>query len=178
MQVKHAQPPLSVTAELSHLELQDCKVSSGDMSTTCKIHAGLRSHGRTENYTFIAKILPADDPNRVYVFEANVFEKEISIYFELLPCLRQFCSEPQLQHLLATNIPQCVYGSNNMDGAGVLVFECALQQVLLSAQLVVRIDIITRAAKDPRVFTITEKAPTRAPTRANTMSHRALIASA
>ena len=162
MQVKHAQPPLSVTAELSHLELQDCKVSSGDMSTTCKIHAGLRSHGRTENYTFIAKILPADDPNRVYVFEANVFEKEISIYFELLPCLRQFCSEPQLQHLLATNIPQCVYGSNNMDGAGVLVFECALQQVLLSAQLVGCIDIITRAAKDPPVFTITEKAPTRA----------------
>ena len=162
MQVKHAQPPLSVTAELSHLELQDCKVSSGDMSTTCKIHAGLRSHGRTENYTFIAKILPADDPNRVYVFEANVFEKEISIYFELLPCLRQFCSEPQLQHLLATNIPQCVYGSNNMDGAGVLVFECALQQVLLSVQSVVRIDIITRAAKDPPVFTITEKSPTRA----------------
>ena len=136
--MKHSQPPLSVTAELSHLELQDCKVSSGDMSTTCKIHARLLSHGRTENYTFIAKILPADDPNRVYVFEANVFEKEISIYFELLPCLRQFCSEPQLQHFLATNIPQCVYGSNNMDGAGVLVFECALQQVLLSAQLVVR----------------------------------------
>merc|ERR1712244_173753 len=79
-------------------------------------------------YYFIAKLLPKDDPNRVYVFEANVFEKEISIYFELLPCMRQFCLDSPLHSFLSSNIPQCIYGSNNTDGAGVLVFECALQQ--------------------------------------------------
>ena len=100
------------------------------MSTTCKIHAIVNTHGDLENYTFIAKILPADDPNRVYAFEANVFEKEISIYFELLPSLKRFCSESEsdLQNLIVSNIPNCIYASNNMDGAGVLVFECALQQ--------------------------------------------------
>lgn len=126
--VKHIQPPLAVNAELKILDVSDCKVSSGDMSITCKIHTSVASHGQNENYTFIAKLLPTDDPNRLYVFEANVFEKEISIYFELLPCLKQFCSDTVLKTFLSTNIPQCVYGSNNMDGAGVLVFECALQQ--------------------------------------------------
>jgi len=82
-------------------------------------------------YYFIAKLLPADDPCRVYVFEANVFEKEISIYFELLPCLKQSCLNTKLQKLLSSHIPQCIYGSNNMDGAGVLVFECALEQGFL-----------------------------------------------
>jgi len=126
--IKHIQPPLAINAQVVNLNVHDAKVSSGDMSITCKIHAIVNSHGDLENYTFIAKILPADDPNRVYVFEANVFEKEISIYFELLPCLRQFCSDSMLKTFLSTNIPQCIYGSNNTDGAGVLVFECALQQ--------------------------------------------------
>jgi len=126
--IKHVQPPLSIKAEVINMKVDDCKVSSGDMSTTCKIHADVDTHGQLENYTFIAKILPADDPNRVYVFEANVFEKEISIYFELLPCMRQFCLDSPLHSFLSSNIPQCIYGSNNTDGAGVLVFECALQQ--------------------------------------------------
>ena len=41
-------------------------------------------------YSFIAKLLPADDPARACVFEANLLEKEIELYFELLPSLRQF----------------------------------------------------------------------------------------
>ena len=42
------------------------------------------------NISFIAKLLPADDPARACVFEANLLEKEIELYFELLPSLRQF----------------------------------------------------------------------------------------
>ena len=126
--IKHLQPPLDVSSQVINLNVDDCKVSSGDLSITCKIRAMVNTFGSLESYNFIAKILPSDDPNRVYVFEANVFEKEISIYFELLPCLRQFCEDDTLKTFLSTNIPQCIYGSNNLDGAGVLVFECALQQ--------------------------------------------------
>ena len=42
------------------------------------------------NNSFIAKLLPADDPARACVFEANLLEKEIELYFELLPSLKQF----------------------------------------------------------------------------------------
>ena len=42
------------------------------------------------NISFIAKLLPADDPARACVFEANLLEKEIELYFELLPSLKQF----------------------------------------------------------------------------------------
>ena len=80
------------------------------------------------HYVFIAKLLPADDPHRVYVFESNVFEKEVSIYFELLPCLRQYCEGTRLADCMLNRVPQCILGSNNCDGAGVLVFECAQQK--------------------------------------------------
>ena len=47
------------------------------MSTTFKISARVAEEDGEQSYHFIAKLLPADDPCRVYVFEANVFEKEI-----------------------------------------------------------------------------------------------------
>ena len=77
--------------------MTNCKKSSGDLSTTCRISVDMRVKNQPVNYVFIAKLLPADDPCRVYVFESNVFEKEISIYFELLPCLRQFCEGSKLE---------------------------------------------------------------------------------
>jgi len=129
--IKHFQPPLNPEALVSELAVDDCKKSSGDMSTTARMHVKVDTINEEVNYYFIAKLLPADDPCRVYVFEANVFEKEISIYFELLPCLRQSCINTKLEKLLSSHIPQCIYGSNNMDGAGVLVFECALKQGFL-----------------------------------------------
>merc|ERR1712002_1296407 len=99
------------------------------MSTTCRMAVAVEAPGQKLDFYFIAKLLPADDPCRLYCFEANVFEKEISIYFELLPCLRNTCQGlGHLERLFSRAIPQCIYGSNNMDGAGVLVFECALQQ--------------------------------------------------
>ena len=61
-------------------------------------------------YYFIPKFLPAEDPCRVYVFEANVFEKEISIYFELLPCLRQSCMNTKLE-----NCPRATFHNVSMD---------------------------------------------------------------
>jgi len=129
--IKHFQPPLNQEALVSKLTVDDCKKSSGDMSTTARMNVKIDTMDEEVQYYFIAKLLPADDPCRVYVFEANVFEKEISIYFELLPCLRQSCLNTKLEKLLSSHIPQCIYGSNNMDGAGVLVFECALEQGFL-----------------------------------------------
>jgi len=132
--VKHRQSPLDQTQEVVKFHVEDCKKSSGDMSTTCRMTVKLagEKNGEIVDYFFIAKLLPADDPCRVYVFEANVFEKEISIYFELLPCLRQSCGDTSdLAQLISSHIPQCIYGSNNMDGAGVLVFDCAQEQGFL-----------------------------------------------
>jgi len=129
--LKHLKPPLHQEAIVSKFTVDDCKKSLGDMSTTCRMTVRIDDMAEEVQYYFIAKLLPADDPCRVYVFEANVFEKEISIYFELLPCLKQFCLNAKLELMLSSHIPQCIYGSNNMDGAGVLVFECALEQGFL-----------------------------------------------
>jgi len=129
--IKHMQPPLHQDAVVTKFSVDNCKKSSGDMSTTCRMNVKVDNTEEEVQYYFIAKLLPADDPFRVYVFEANVFEKEISIYFELLPCLKQSCLDSKLDKLFSRHIPQCIYGSNNMDGAGVLVFECALQQGFL-----------------------------------------------
>jgi len=129
--IKHFRPPLNQEALVTKLLVDDCKKSSGDMSTTARMNVKVDNMDEEVQYYFIAKLLPKDDPCRVYVFEANVFEKEISIYFELLPCLRQSCLNTKLEKLLSSHIPQCIYGSNNMDGAGVLVFECALEQGFL-----------------------------------------------
>jgi len=129
--MKHMQPPLDDSAEIMNFQVEDCKKSSSDLSSTCRMTVRLACGGEEVEYFFIAKLLPADDPCRVYVFEANVFEKEISIYFELLPCMRQSCLGSDLSQLISSNIPQCIYGSNNMDGAGVLVFECAQEQGFL-----------------------------------------------
>lgn len=129
LRLKRQEPPLGRESWVSDFKLEDCKKSNGDMSTTCRMAVEVQAPGQRLNYYLIAKLLPTDDPCRVYCFEANVFEKEISIYFELLPALRQFCQgDASLERLFSRAIPQCVYGSNNMDGAGVLVFECALQQ--------------------------------------------------
>ena len=129
LRLKQDEKALGPDSSVSSLKLEDCKNSNGDMSTTFRMAVDLEAPGKSLSYYFIAKLLPTDDPCRVYCFEANVFEKEISIYFELLPTLRQTCQgQKSLELLFSRAIPQCVYGSNNMDGAGVLVFECALQQ--------------------------------------------------
>ena len=104
------------------------KKSSGELSSTCRICVIVKIDKVNVKYVFVAKILPPDDSCRIYVFETKIFEKEISMYFELLPCIRQFLMPfPEFETFLADNLPTCIYGSNNGDGAGVLVFECAAQ---------------------------------------------------
>ena len=62
----------------------------GDFSTTYQIDIKLSrdeeevdsvrtSEVSEEEISFIAKLLPADDPGRMCVFEANLFEKEIEV---------------------------------------------------------------------------------------------------
>jgi len=132
LRLKKQLSPLGPECVVSSFELEDCKKSSATMSTTCRMAIKVETPGHQLDFYFIVKLLPADDPGRLYCFEANVFEKEISIYFELLPCLKLIShGEPKLQKIFSDSIPQCIYGSNNMDGAGVLVFDCALQEVFV-----------------------------------------------
>ena len=64
----------------------------GDFSTTYQIDIKLTTRdeeevdsvrtsevSEEEEISFIAKLLPADDPGRMCVFEANLFEKEIEV---------------------------------------------------------------------------------------------------
>ena len=39
-------------------------------------------------FSFVAKFLPREDPNRMYVFETDVFRKESEIYFDVLPAIK------------------------------------------------------------------------------------------
>ena len=59
-------------------------------------------------------MIPENDPCRAYVFEAGLFEKENEMYFDLLPAIKFHCKKTLIQQL----IPDCIYGSHNMDGAG------------------------------------------------------------
>ena len=125
--LKQQLPALSSNSLVSSLQLEDYKNSNGDMSTTVRVAVDLEAPGKSLSYYFIAKLLPNDGPCGVYCFKANIFKKEISNYFEMLPTLQQTCQgQESLEQLLSRAIPQCVYGSNNMDGTRVLVFEYAL----------------------------------------------------
>ena len=125
--LKQQLPALGPNSLVPSLQLEDCKNSNGDMSTTVRVPMDLEAPGKSLSYYFIAKLLPNDGPCGVYCFKAKIFEKEISNYFEMLPTLQQTCQgQESLEQLLARAIPQCVYGSNNMDGTRVLVFEYAL----------------------------------------------------
>ena len=71
--------------------ISDCKTAVGDFSTTYQIDIKLSRDeeevdsvrtsevSEEEEISFIAKLLPADDPGRMCVFEANLFEKEIEV---------------------------------------------------------------------------------------------------
>ena len=120
--IKYMLPSLSRQATVCCL-VEDCKVSSGEMSTTFKIDA--RVSDDPQHYHFIAKLLPEDDSNRVWSLDNNVFAKEISIYFELFPSLRNLCQGTKLRGFLDSHLPKVCFSSNNTAGLGVLVFENA-----------------------------------------------------
>ena len=129
-------------SELQKISIFDCKTNVGDFSSTYQIDVVVQQGKKdAKTYNFIAKLLPADDPGRLCVFEANLFEKEIEIYFDLLPSIKQLFlqnrlltkSQVELEEIARAAsreetfvdrlIPQCVFSSSNTDGAGVLVFK-------------------------------------------------------
>jgi len=129
--IKYLQPAVPKQATVLR-EVEDCKVSSGEMSTTFKIDARVSppatastNNQNEQNYHFIAKLLPADDSNRVWSLDNNVFAKEISIYFELFPAMKTVCLNSPLRGFLDSSLPKVCFSSNNTEGLGVLVFENA-----------------------------------------------------
>lgn len=121
--IKYLSPSIPRQATVC-CQVEDCKVSSGEMSTTFKIDARV-SDDQQQHYHFIAKLLPEDDSNRVWSLDNNVFAKEISIYFELFPSLRNVCLGTRLRGFLDSHLPKVCFSSNNTAGLGVLVFENA-----------------------------------------------------
>ena len=129
--IKYLQPAVPKQATVLS-EVEDCKVSSGEMSTTFKIDARVSppaaastNNQNEQNYHFIAKLLPADDSNRVWSLDNNVFAKEISIYFDLFPAMKTVCLNSPLRGFLDSSLPKVCFSSNNTEGLGVLVFENA-----------------------------------------------------
>merc|ERR1711990_604050 len=106
--IKYLEPAVARQAEVLS-EVEDCKVSSGEMSTTFKIDARVSptpGHSQEQRYHFIAKLLPSDDSNRVWSLDNNVFAKEICIYFELFPSLRNVCHNTNLRGFLESHLPK------------------------------------------------------------------------
>lgn len=90
---------------------------------------------KDDAFNFIVKMIPENDPCRVYVFETGLFEKENEIYFDLLPAIKFYfhknviIKNDAIPTVLDEIIPECFYGSHNIDGAGVLVFQsCATKK--------------------------------------------------
>lgn len=123
--LKHGLDPVAPEAQVD-FETKDCKKSVGEFSTTHMIDISI---SKDESYSFVVKMIPENDPCRAYVFEAGLFEKENEMYFELLPAIKFFLQsgDRSVKTILDDLIPECIYGSHNTDGAGVLVFASITQ---------------------------------------------------
>ncbi|XP_059090470.1 uncharacterized protein LOC131886221 [Tigriopus californicus] len=151
--------------QITHFHVEDCKSGSGDFSCTYKLDVQVRSsNGVVDGYSFVAKLLPAEDAGRAYVFEANLLEKEIEMYFEVLPSLRAFLRDQKSgdrSAIIDRSVPECVYGSHNMDGAGVLVFNSSLEngfrhcdnpEGLSADELLITVDRLAQIHASGRAF--------------------------
>lgn len=133
--LKQGQSPLASDMELE-FHVQDCKSSVGEFSSTYRIDAMVPNQ---MEFSFIVKMIPDNDPCRAYVFDAGLFEKENEMYFDVLPAIKFYMQSQKQQPLRMDEggtassivdklIPECIYGSHNMDGAGVLVFQCCAKE--------------------------------------------------
>lgn len=114
----------------SKLTLNFClRFSVGEFSSTYSVRVTLPKF-QTEQIGFVVKMIPENDPCRAYVFETGLFEKENEVYFDLMPAIKFHCKSSLIEEM----IPECVYGSHNMDGAGVLVFKCCSGQGFQNCQ--------------------------------------------
>lgn len=131
--VKHDFNPVQIE-EVTEFKLNHFKESVGDFSSTHKLDVEIRrkEDGEKINLSFVIKLLPMDDPARVFVFQANLMEKEIEMYFDILPALSQFLSAQGdgsgLKNFVADLIPECVYGTHNAEGSGALVFKSCVEK--------------------------------------------------
>ena len=125
-QLKSGQSPLDpdVLEGLSY-QVHDCKKSVGEFSSTYKVEVFVP--GLNEKFGFVIKMIPDNDRVRAYVFQTGLFEKENEVYFDLIPAIKFYANQRKMDHQIDHVIPQCIYGSHNMDGAGVLVFNCCGQ---------------------------------------------------
>ena len=125
-QLKNGQVPFDQDSlEGLSFEVVDCKKSVGEFSSTYKIHVYLPAPNETLG--FVVKMIPFNDSCRAYVFQTGLFEKENEVYFDLIPAIKFHANQRKIQHQIDTSIPECIYGSHNNDGAGVLVFNCCAQ---------------------------------------------------
>ena len=124
-ELKNGKSPLDSDAlEGMSYEIFDCKKSVGEFSSTYKIEVFLPT--LNETLGFVVKMIPDSDICRAYVFQTGLFEKENEVYFDLIPAIKFFADQRKVKHNLGITIPDCIYGSHNNDGAGVLVFNsCA-----------------------------------------------------
>ena len=129
---KLEQPILTSEEQILNFEVINCKSGAGDFSCTYKIDVAVgHSNDSVESLSFIAKLLPQEDADRAHVFEAGLLEKEIEVYFEVLPSLQQFLRTQRSgdhSEIVEAHVPECIYGRHNMDGAGILVFNSGLQK--------------------------------------------------
>ena len=120
-QLKSGKGPLDADSlEGLSYQVLDCKESVGEFSSTYKIEVFLPV--LSETLAFVVKMIPNNDICRAYVFQTGLFEKENEVYFDLIPAIKFYTNSRKVQHNLGTTIPECIYGSHNNDGAGVLVF--------------------------------------------------------
>ena len=81
------------------------------------------------SFSFIVKMIPENDPCRIYVFETGLFEKENEIYFDFLPAINFYFIKSQTQAIDAGSktvvdkiTPDCFYGSHNMVNKKLIIF--------------------------------------------------------
>ena len=89
-------------------------LSVGEFSSTYSVQVSIPKL-QEEKLHFVVKMIPENDPCRAYVFETGLFEKENEVYFDLMPAIKFNCKSTLIEEL----IPECIYGSHNMDGAGI-----------------------------------------------------------
>ena len=80
-----------------------------------------------EKFGFVVKMIPDSDSCRQFVFQTGLFEKENEVYFDLIPAIKFYANQRRIDHQIDRAVPDAIYGSHNMDGAGVLVFNCCDQ---------------------------------------------------
>ncbi|XP_040565779.1 uncharacterized protein [Lepeophtheirus salmonis] len=113
-QIRRGLEPFEENEDLQILKGVDCKHNAGKLSSVYLLTIQISD----SYFHFVAKFLPPDDVSILEACSNNVFEKEISIYFDLLPAIKCHVSKS-----IVNLLPEVIYASHNQTGAGVIVFK-------------------------------------------------------